>query len=128
MADDFVVNAEDNLPLTYPSQTALENETNSQYGSTSASLLKQESSQSFWNTHRLNIAFWICGLMNNYSYVIMLSAAEDVLPGQAVRHSCSVFFLLSLFFFLPAYLILLYHILSYMGAFFGVVLGCYFGC
>nr|CAG4709102.1 unnamed protein product [Naegleria fowleri] len=29
------------------------------------------------------IAFFICGLLNNYSYVIMLSAAEDLIHGQS---------------------------------------------
>ncbi|KAG2378991.1 hypothetical protein C9374_007629 [Naegleria lovaniensis] len=29
------------------------------------------------------VAFFICGLLNNYSYVIMLSAAEDLIHGQS---------------------------------------------
>jgi len=28
------------------------------------------------------MAFWVCGLLNNYGYVIMLSGAEDILPGM----------------------------------------------
>ena len=30
------------------------------------------------------IAFWIFGLCNNYGYVVMLTAAEDILKSQSV--------------------------------------------
>ncbi|XP_054153369.1 battenin-like [Oppia nitens] len=33
----------------------------------------------WWNKYRNHISFWILGLSNNYSYVIMLSAAFDII-------------------------------------------------
>uniref|UniRef100_A0A7E4UNW3 Battenin n=1 Tax=Panagrellus redivivus TaxID=6233 RepID=A0A7E4UNW3_PANRE len=35
-----------------------------------------------WTLARNLIAFWIFGLCNNYGYVIMLSAAEDIMDAQ----------------------------------------------
>uniref|UniRef100_A0A915C414 Battenin n=1 Tax=Parascaris univalens TaxID=6257 RepID=A0A915C414_PARUN len=35
-----------------------------------------------WLNVRVLTAFWIIGLCNNYAYVIMLSAAEDILSQQ----------------------------------------------
>src|SRR5690606_32848440 len=29
------------------------------------------------------LAFWICGLLNNFGYVVMLSAAEDLVESSA---------------------------------------------
>lgn len=45
-------------------------------------------STSSWSTepsepwHNL-VAFWLCGLLNNFSYVVMLSAAETIVSGEA---------------------------------------------
>ncbi|CAG2179340.1 unnamed protein product, partial [Oppiella nova] len=36
----------------------------------------------FWHKYRNYISFWILGLSNNYSYVIMLSAAYDIINGH----------------------------------------------
>ncbi|VDL62951.1 unnamed protein product [Nippostrongylus brasiliensis] len=35
-----------------------------------------------WTTVRIIVAFWLFGLCNNYGYVIMLSAAEDIMDIQ----------------------------------------------
>lgn len=32
-----------------------------------------------WAKHRVILAFWLLGMCNNYVYVIMLSAAHDVI-------------------------------------------------
>ncbi|CAG9529864.1 unnamed protein product [Cercopithifilaria johnstoni] len=40
---------------------------------------KNNSSKKKWNTIRILIAFWVFGLCNNFAYVIMLSAAQDIL-------------------------------------------------
>ena len=33
--------------------------------------------------HRNNVGFWILGFLNNFGYVVMLSAAEDIYAGGA---------------------------------------------
>lgn len=32
------------------------------------------------------VAFWIFGLCNNYGYVVMLTAAEDIINSKIVRN------------------------------------------
>ena len=40
-----------------------------------------------WTLIRNLTAFWIFGLCNNYAYVIMLSAAEDIMDKQQNKTS-----------------------------------------
>uniref|UniRef100_A0A1I8A607 Battenin n=1 Tax=Steinernema glaseri TaxID=37863 RepID=A0A1I8A607_9BILA len=40
-----------------------------------------------WTTLRNLAAFWLFGLCNNYAYVIMLSAAEDIMDKQEHKFS-----------------------------------------
>jgi battenin len=37
------------------------------------------------NKWRDLVAFWIFGLCNNYGYVVMLTAAEDIINSKIVR-------------------------------------------
>ncbi|XP_060636534.2 battenin [Anolis sagrei] len=40
--------------------------------------------QDAWNQRRNNLGFWLLGLCNNFAYVVMLSAAHDILSHQKV--------------------------------------------
>lgn len=74
------------------------NQQHETYSSTSiASSAGKEKDGGLW---RDLAAFWILGLCNNYGYVVMLSAAHDIIGrfgGEHVRFSFSIF--ISCFFF-----------------------------
>ncbi|VDK77229.1 unnamed protein product [Onchocerca ochengi] len=46
------------------------------------SIAPRSSARQKWETTRILASFWIFGLCNNYAYVIMLSAAEDILEQE----------------------------------------------